>query len=94
MEHNMMTFDELWEQEERQGLQQRLQSDYPVWQQRRKQRVTLACTVAVLVVAGISIFNYQFSIPKGYDTVCCNRSGIPDAYWASVASNILITETL
>ena len=86
-----MTFENIWEQEERQGLQQRLQSDYPVWQRRRKQRVTLVCTIAVLVVAGITIFNYQFSTSKGYDFVACNRSGIADAHWAEVAGNILIS---
>ena len=91
MEHNMMTFDELWEQEERQGLQQRLQSDYPAWQRRRRQRITLACTFAVLVVAGISIFNFQFSISKDYDSVSCNRSTFPDNHWAEVAGNILLT---
>ena len=88
---NNMTFDSIWEQEERQGLQQRLQSDYPVWQRRRKQRVTLACTVAVLAVAGITVFNLPFTTPKGCDDVCCNRSGIPDDHWADVAANILIS---
>ena len=91
MEQKMMTFDELWEREERQGLQQRLQQDYPVWQRRRKQRVTLVCTVAVLAVVGISIFNYQFSTSKGYDFVACNRNSIADAHWVEVAGNILIS---
>ena len=90
MEHNMKTFDELWEQEERQGLQQRLQSDYPAWQRRRRQRITLACTFAVVVVAGIT-FNLHLSTPKNYDGVACNRSGIADTHWADVAANILIS---
>ena len=87
-------FEELWEQEERQGLQQRLQQDYPAWQQRRKQRRTIMASVAILAVVGISIFNFQFSTPKGYDYVACNRNGIADAHWAEVASNILTIETL
>lgn len=91
---NNMTFEELWEQEERQGLQQRLLQDYPAWQRRRHTRRTALASIAVLVVTGFSIFNFQFSTPKDYDAVCCNRSGIADAHWADVASNILTTSTL
>lgn len=87
-------FEELWEREERQGLQRRLQQDYPVWLQRRKQRRTIMASVTILAVVGISIFNFQFSTPKGYDYVACNRSGIADAHWAEVANNILTIETL
>ena len=87
-------FEELWEQEERQGLQQRLQQDYPAWQQRRKQRRTIMASVAILAVVGISIFNFQFSIPKSYDYVACNRSGIPNSHWVEVADNILTIETI
>ena len=87
-------FEELWAQEERQGLQRRLLQDYPVWQQRRRQRRTIMASVAILAVVGISIFNFQFSTPKGYDYVACNRNGIADAHWAEVASNILTIETL
>ena len=89
-----MTFDNLWEQEERQAVQQRLQREYPVWQRRRRVRQTTLTSVAVLVVAGISIFNFQSSIPQGYDYVACNRSGIADAHWANVASDILTIEIL
>ena len=85
------TFETIWEQEEQRGLQQRLRQDYPVWQRRRRQRITLACTFAVVAVVGISILNSQFSIPKGYDSVACNRSGIADDHWADVAANILIS---
>ena len=91
---NNMTFDSIWEQEERQGLQQRLRQDYPAWLRRRKQRRTMLATIAVLVVAGFSIFNFQSSTSKDYDYVCCNRSGIAEGHWAKVASNILTIETL
>ena len=47
MEHNM-TFDSIWEQEEQQGLQQRLRQDYPAWLRRRKQRRTMLASIAVL----------------------------------------------
>ena len=89
-----MQFEEFWEQEERRGLQQRLRQEYPVWQRRRRLRRTVLATVAVLAVVGISIFHFQFSTPKGYDFVACNRSGIADAHWADVAGNILTIETL
>lgn len=93
MEHKM-TFDSIWEQEEQQGLQQRLRQDYPAWLRRRRQRRTALATVAVLVVAGFSIFNFQPSTSKDYDYVACNRSGIAESHWAKVASNILTIETL
>ena len=89
MEHKM-TFDSIWEQEERQSLQQRLRQDYPTWLRRRRQRRTALATIAVLAVAGFSIFNFQFSTPKDYDYVCCNRSGIAEGHWTKVAADILI----
>lgn len=93
MEHKM-TFDSIWEQEEQQGLQQRLRQDYPAWLRRRRQRRTALVDIAVLVVAGFSIFNFRSSISKDYDYVACNRSGIAESHWVKVASNILTIETL
>ncbi len=94
MEHNM-TFEELWEHEERQGLQQRLQQDYPAWQRRRRlRRGVLASVTVVAVVAVILPFTFHLSPLTSYDYVCCNRSGIADAHWADVASNILTTPTI
>ena len=87
-------FEELWEQEERKGLQQRLQQNYPVWLRRRRIRRTALASVAILAVVGISIFNFQFPISKGYDYVCCNRNGITEDYWAGIASDILTTRAL
>ena len=88
---NNMTFEELWENEERQGLTSRLQGDYPGWIRRRRTRRTLLASVSVLVIAGFSIFNFQFSTPQDYDYVCCNRSGIAEEYWADMAGDILLT---
>ena len=90
----MTTFDNLWEQEEKQGLQQRLRQEYPRWQRARRVRRTAVASVSVLLVAGFSIFNFQFSIPKSYDSVACNRSGIAEGHWAAEASRILTIETL
>lgn len=92
MEHKM-TFDSIWEQEEQQGLQQRLRQDYPVWQQRRKQRRTIMAA-AVVAVAVISSLTFHLFPARNYDYVACNRSGIADAHWADVASHILTIETL
>ncbi len=89
-----MTFDDLWEQEERQGLQRRLQQDYPSWLRRRRIRRTALAGIAVLVVAGISVFNFQFSISKEYDYVACNRNGIAEDHWAAVAADILTKEMI
>lgn len=89
-----MTFDNLWEREEQQALQQRLRQGYPRWQRARRMRRTAVASVAVLLVAGFSILNSQFSIPKSYDSVACNRSGIAASHWAAEASRILTIETL
>ncbi len=94
MEHNMMTFDELWVQEERQGLQRRLQQDYPAWTRRRHTTQIVMASVAVVVVAAGIALSTLHSPHSTYDSVACNRSGIADSHWASVASNILTIETL
>ena len=91
---NNMTFDSIWEQEERQGLQQRLRQDYPSWLRRRRQRSTALATVAMLMVAGIAVFNIQYPSSKNYDGIACNRSGIPSDHWAAVASDILTIEMI
>lgn len=91
---NNMTFDSIWEHEERQGLQQRLQQDYPAWLRRRRTRRTALAGIAVLVVAGFSIFNFQSSTSKDYDYVACNRSGIAEGHWATVAADILTKEMI
>ncbi|MBR4506089.1 MAG: hypothetical protein IKP21_04875 [Bacteroidales bacterium] len=93
MEHKI-TFEELWEHEERQGLQQRLRQDYPSWLRRRRQRRTALASIAVLVVTGFSIFNFQFSTHRKYDNVACNRSGIAEGHWATVAAEILTKEMI
>jgi len=87
-------FEELWEQEEKAGFQQRLWEEFQKWQRRRRIRRTALASLVVIVVAGISIFNFQFSIPEGYDYVCCNRTTFPESHWADVASNILTTPTI
>lgn len=88
-----MTFDDLWEQEERKGLQRRLQREYPVWQRQHKRRRT-AAAVAVAVLAVLSPLTFSLQQQRPYDAVSCNRSGIDDAHWADVASNILSISTI
>lgn len=85
-----MTFDNLWEQEELQGLQQRLQREYPAWQRRRRNTLTTVASIAVLVA--IAVPSILYTLPtKQYDFVACNRSGIADDHWVDVAANILIS---
>ncbi len=94
MEQNRITFDELWEQQERAGLQQRMMQDYPEWMHRRRIRRASLATVTVLAVAMVSLFNYQFSIQRPYDAVLCNRTTFPDSHWADVAATILTKEII
>ena len=93
MEQRRISFDELWEQEEREGLTSRLKGDYPVWLRRHKRRRTVAAAVVVAALA-LSPFAFHLTPLEGYDFVCCNRSGIAEGYWADVASNILTTPTI
>ena len=89
-----LTFDELWEREERQGLERRLQRDYPAWRHTRRTRISIIASVALVAVISFSIFNLQFSISRNYDSICCNRNIFPESHWAEMASNILTIETL
>ncbi len=90
MEHNI-TFEELWEHEERQGLQQRLRQDYPSWLRRRRTALATIVSVAVVsVAAGITLSTLHSPLST-YDAVACNRSTFPDNHWAEVAGNILLT---
>ena len=88
-----MTFEELWEREERKGREQRLRQEYPVWRRlRRSRRVALA---SVAVLAGVAL--YAFHLPpstRGYDAVACNRSGIADSHWVDVAAKTLRTPAI
>ena len=89
-----MTFENIWEQEERQGLQRRLQQDYPAWLRRRRTALATIVSVAVVsVAAGITLSTLHTPLST-YDAVACNRSGIAEDHWAKVASNILTMETL
>ncbi|MBQ8703787.1 MAG: hypothetical protein IJ524_05385 [Bacteroidales bacterium] len=89
-----MAFDNIWEKEEQQALTKRLQREYPAWQRRRRMGRRAVAAVAVVLVAGISIFNFQFSIPRGYDSVACNRSTFPASHWAEEAGRILTIQTI
>ncbi len=91
----MTTFDNLWEREEQQALLQRLRREYPRWQRARRVRRTALASLAVLLVAGITLFSFLFPLStRTYDSVACNRSGIAASHWASEAGRILTIETL
>ena len=91
----MTTFDQLWEQEERQALQQRLRQEYPRWQRTRRVRRTAVASVVVLLAAGITLSTFHFPLStRNYDSVACNRSGIAEGHWAAEASRILTIESL
>lgn len=88
-----MTFDELWEQEEQQGLTQRLRQEYPAWQRRRRVRRTALVSVTVLAVGVFFTIHLTLSQPQDYDYICCNRTSLPECHWADVAASILTIES-
>ena len=94
MEQPLTPFNDLWEREALAGLGRRLRSGYPQWQRRRRRRRLALAAAAAVAVAGITIFNFQLSIPRPYDSVACNRAGIPDRHWADVAAHVLTAKTL
>lgn len=89
-----MTFEELWELEERQGVEHRLKRDFPQWKHRRSMRRTIVASVAIVMVVAHFVFVPSFAEQRNYDYVCCNRSTFPENHWVDVASNILTKETL
>ena len=86
-------FDNLWDQEEMQAVQGRLQHEYPRWRRRSRTRRTALACVAVVLTA-LSPLAFHLSPSKGYDNVYCNRSGIADAHWANTAGEILTRSLL
>ena len=85
-------FEELWEKEERRGVEQHLQRDYPAWLRRRQRTLWVAAAVVVMAVAAVPLL--KPASPADYDNVYCNRSGIADAHWATMAGEILTRSLL
>ena len=91
MEHSI-TFDNIWEAEERQALVMRLSHEYTAWRRGRRRRRAIMATAVVL--AGMTLPLLFLTKNQPYDDVCCNRSTFPDSHWADVATNILTIETI
>lgn len=91
---DMTTFDNLWEQEERQAVQGRLRREYPQWRRRQRTRHEAVVSLAIVAVAAGIALSALHSPLSTYDSVACNRSGIADGHWADVAGRILTIETL
>lgn len=88
-------FEELWERAQVERYVSRLQSEYPAWLRRRRVVHSALVGLAVLIVAGVSIYTFQYSkksLHPKYEAVCCNRSGITDEQWVDMAANILTSE--
>lgn len=92
MEHKM-TFDDLWEQEERQALKKRLLHEYPTWKRHRARRRALAA-VALMAVVVLAPFTIHLSPSRGYDSVCCNRTTFPESHWVDLSAAILTIQTI
>ena len=87
-----MTFEELWEKEERRGVEHRLQREYPAWKRRQQRTLRVAAAVAVMVMVAVPLL--KPATPDGFDRVYCNRTGTSDTQWAALAADILTRETI
>ena len=84
-------FENLWQRAEVEGYATKLSQEYPAWRTRQRRTAGMTAVAAVMLAVAVPVF-----VPHhdGYGKVYCNRSGIADAHWADVASNILTTSTL
>lgn len=90
----MKTFDDLWTEEEQQGLLQRLRREYPKWEKKRRQRRMALAALAVVAVTIVLPVTLIPSHAKQYDSIACNRNGIANSHWVDVAGNILTIAAL
>lgn len=88
---NEKEFDELWQRAEAEEYGRRLISQYPSWcqKQRRIKGLVIALVVAVAIV--IPLHSAHLRQHRDFENVYCNRTGISDAQWASLAAE-MITE--
>lgn len=88
-------FNNIWEQVERQALQQRLKREFQHWQRKQRAHRTTLASVALLiaVASGIALSTHHSPLPT-YDSVVCNRSTFPASHWAEEAGRILTIQTI
>lgn len=85
-------FEELWEKEERRGVELRLQREYPIWKRRRQRTMSAAAAVTLMIMVGVPLL--KPATPTGFDKVYCNRTGTTDTQWAALAADILTREVI
>ena len=90
MEQGKVSFDELWLRAEAEGYASKLSAEYPAWRHRRHVRRTALASVAIVIVAGFSLFNFHFSSSYPSERVYCNNAAFSDSHWTEMASTLLI----
>lgn len=92
MEHTRLTdneFEQLWQEAGARGQGQRLAKEYPAWRQQWRHTMSVAASLVVLVGVAVPLLSQPVTSPE-YLGVCCNQSGIDDAQWASLATDLLM----
>lgn len=84
-------FDSLWQEAEVNRMAKELVREYPRWRRRRR---TATAVVSVTLVAVLMVPVLLPRADKGYDLICCNRSGIDAEQWPALASDLLIESAL
>ena len=89
----MMTeseFDELWQRTEAEGYGQRLAAEYGDWNRRPRHIRGVALASIVVVAMAVPMLTIHQHQTKDYETIYCNRSGIAETQWTSLASEMLM----
>ena len=82
-------FEQLWQEAAARSMGHRLAEGYPQWQRNRRRAMGLAAVVAVAVGVAVPVLAGQAG-HGDFDHVYCNRSGIADSQWASLANDLLM----
>ena len=91
MSINEQEFEHLWEQAATQQAVSDMAAGYPACRRRRQQRRSVLGIVAVCLIGGTVLFNFN-SDNRRYDNIACNRTDISNEYWLQVADDMLIAQ--
>lgn len=92
MEHRILNdneFDLLWQEASARSRGQRLAEGYPQWRQNQRRTIGTLAMLAVVVAVALPMLTTRPHTEE-YSHVYCNRSGIAESEWTSLASDLLM----